>query len=309
MQKTTVERSIWISAPPDRVWQAISEPEQVAKWLLPPMMGGEMKRDDDGKLSVVIGGFMTAEVATVVSQDPPRQLVTRPTPDGVLATTYALAPDKNGTRVTVTVTGFERFPADTMTERLTPTGMGWEKALENLKAFVEGKELPFPQGFVSAMYGYRRDAPKKVAVERSIWIAATRERVWQALTDADQVRQWFSPGSQWRSTGVHVGGRLSVVDPETGADTHTQILEVVDPPNQLVTRSDVKPPEPATVTDWTLLEENGGTRLTITYSGYELEPVEARHDKMEQNAFGFGMMLQNLKAVIEGTELPYPGGF
>jgi len=30
---------------------------------------------------------------------------------------------------------------------------------------------------------------------------------------------------------------------------------------------------------------------------------------MEQNAFGFGMMLENVKAQIEGKSLPYPGGF
>ena len=30
---------------------------------------------------------------------------------------------------------------------------------------------------------------------------------------------------------------------------------------------------------------------------------------MEQNAFGFGMMLENLQAHIEGKSLPYPGGF
>jgi hypothetical protein len=30
---------------------------------------------------------------------------------------------------------------------------------------------------------------------------------------------------------------------------------------------------------------------------------------MEQNAFGFGMMLSNLKAQIEGEALPFPQGF
>lgn len=30
---------------------------------------------------------------------------------------------------------------------------------------------------------------------------------------------------------------------------------------------------------------------------------------MEQNAFGFGMMLENLQAFVDGRSLPYPQGF
>jgi hypothetical protein len=63
------------------------------------------------------------------------------------------------------------------------------------------------------------------------------------------------------------------------------------------------------VTIWSLEEENGGTRLTITNAGYELEADDVRHNNMEQNAFGFGMMLENLEAYVEGRALAYPWGF
>jgi uncharacterized protein YndB with AHSA1/START domain len=144
-------------------------------------------------------------------------------------------------------------------------------------------------------------------VERTIWIAAPRQRVWEAITDPDQIASWFSPGTQWRSTGTHVGAQLSVVDPETGKDTNIQTIELVDPPHRLATRS--TPPQDIMLTLWTLTEENGGTRLTLTYSGYEDMAAEIRPDTMEQNAFGFGMMLDNLKAIVENGELPTPGGF
>ena len=36
MEILTVERSIWIGAPRERVWQAVTDPEQLAQWLLPP---------------------------------------------------------------------------------------------------------------------------------------------------------------------------------------------------------------------------------------------------------------------------------
>jgi uncharacterized protein YndB with AHSA1/START domain len=149
----------------------------------------------------------------------------------------------------------------------------------------------------------------QLTVERSIWIDAPRERVWQAVTDPEHVEKWFSPGTAWRLSALSVGGRLFVPNEETGAEMYTQVIELIDPPYKFVMRSKPEPPETPHVTAYTLEEEKGGTRLTVTYSGYELEPGDIRWTNMEQNAFGFGMMLENLKAHSEGKSLPYPGGF
>jgi uncharacterized protein YndB with AHSA1/START domain len=148
-----------------------------------------------------------------------------------------------------------------------------------------------------------------IAIERSVWINAPLERVWTAITDPAQVEQWFSPGTSWKSSGSGVGARLYVENPETGAEMYVQVLEVVDPPHQLVTRALPEPGETSTTTDWRLQEENGGTRLTLIYSGYELMPDDTRQQRMEENAFGFGMMMGNIKAFIEGAPLPQPQGF
>jgi uncharacterized protein YndB with AHSA1/START domain len=304
----TVERSLWIAAPRERVWRAITEPDQIAQWFLPPALGAQLKRGERGKLSVLLGP-MEVELADLEFADPPRRLTTRGLPDRLLATTYVLEPERDGTHVTVTMTGFEALPLDAGQERLAPSGRGWEKALANLKAYVEGAALPHPEGFVASLFGYRRETPLKLAVERSLWLAAPRERVWHAITDPRQIEQWFSPGTPWRASALEVGGKLSVYDANTGLDTHTQVIEVLEPPHRLVTRSMVPPPEAPQVTTWTLEEEEGGTRLTLTHSGYEQEPEDARANKMEQNAFGFGMMMENLLAHVEGRALPYPGGF
>lgn len=302
----TVERSIWIDAPRERVWQAVTDPEQLAQWFMPPSLGAQMKRDDSGAISVLMGP-MAIEIALLEAVDQPKQMRIRSLPDRLLATTYALAEEKGGTRVTVTMSGFEALPEDARQERLAPSSAGWEKGLANLKAYVEGKALPFPEGYTAALFGYRREAKEKFAVERSIWIKATRERVWQAITDLEQLEKWFSPGTKWRGTGLKVGGTFAVVDPETDTDSYGQVIDVVDPPHRLVTHS--APPQVQHATIWTLDEENGGTRLTITHTGYELEAGDSRHNNMEQNAFGFGMMLENLKAHVEGRSLPVPGGF
>jgi uncharacterized protein YndB with AHSA1/START domain len=150
---------------------------------------------------------------------------------------------------------------------------------------------------------------KTITVERDIWIAAPRERVWKAISEPEQFDKWFSPGTHWRSTGMHVGAKFSVYDPDSDTDLYTQIIEVVDPPHRLVTRSAPEPPETPFVTTWTLLEENGGTRLMLHFSGYESLPDDTRRQRADQDTMGFGMMLENIKAVVEGTPLPYPQGF
>lgn len=308
MGNLELERSTWIAAPRERVWQAITDPEQLEQWFLPHSLGARLTRDDDGTLSVRLGD-MKASVAVLEAIEPPRQVTTLGLPDRLIAITYTLEEENGGTRVRVVMRGGESLSGSAVQERLAPSGAAWEMALANLKAYVEGQELPYPQGLLAAIYGYRRESKEKFSVERSIWIAAPRERVWRAISDPEQVGQWFSPGTQWGGTGLEVGGRLFVLDPETGAEMYGQVVEAVEPPYRLVTSSIPEPPETVHVTTWQLEEENGGTRLMLTYSGYELEPVEARADNMEQNAFGFGMMLENLAAYIEGKDLPYPWGF
>ena len=308
MVVSAVERSIWIAAPRERVWRAITEPEQIAQWLLPRELGARLKRDRSDTISLLMGE-MEIGLAVLEALDPPQRLTSRGLPDRLLTTTYTLAEENGGTRATVAMTGFEALPEDARLERQAPSGAAWEMALANLKAFIEGAALPHPQGFVGALFGYRRESKLKLAVERSIWIAAPRERVWRAITDPAQLEQWFSPGTPWRGTGPEVGGRFSVYDAATDSDLYTQVIEVVDPPHRFVTRSAPDPPELPHVTEWTLEEENGGTRLTLSFSGYEFDPEDTRQSMMEQNAFGFGMMLENLAAYVEGRSLPAAQGF
>ncbi len=267
-----------------------------------------MKRDDTGKLFVCMGD-MAIPVASFEVVDPLRQVTIRSFPDKLIAATYRFEEEKGGTHVTVTLNGFEALPAAARQDRLGPSSAGWEKVLQNLKAYLDGNALPFPEGYVAALFGYRREAKEKFAVERSVWLAASRERVWKAITDPQQIQKWFSPAITWGMSALEVGGRLYIPDAETGAETYVQVIDVVDPPYQFVTRSLPGPPETAYISTWTLLEENGGTRLTLIHAGYELEPEENRWNNMEQNAFGFGMMMENLQAYLAETSLPYPQGF
>jgi hypothetical protein len=114
----------------------------------------------------------------------------------------------------------------------------------------------------------------------------------------------------WELSALEVGGRLYIYNSETNNEMYVEIIELVDPPHQLVTR--IVPEPPSTVVKgrtYTLKEETGGARLTVALTGYEQELEDARWRTMEENAFGFGMMLQNAKAYVEGESLPFPWGF
>jgi hypothetical protein len=50
MEQLKVEHTIWTDAPSQRAWQAITDPVELAWWLLPPALGMDMKRGDNGNL-------------------------------------------------------------------------------------------------------------------------------------------------------------------------------------------------------------------------------------------------------------------
>jgi uncharacterized protein YndB with AHSA1/START domain len=133
-------------------------------------------------------------------------------------------------------------------------------------------------------------------IERTLWIDAPRERVWSAITQADLIQRWFSPATPWVVTALEPGGKMCAVGYEAQGST----IEVVDPPREFSYRwaLDAR----GFLTAYTLTEENGGTRVTLTETG-----VEPPHADMD-NAKGWGMALDNLKAYLEGRDLPYPEG-
>jgi uncharacterized protein YndB with AHSA1/START domain len=142
VEKVEIKRSIWINAPRERVWKAIADPAQIAQWFAP---GVDFSRKDD-ILSIRMGDT-DIEVAIVEVVDPPRQLTTRSLPDRLITTTYLLEEENGGTRVTVRESGLELLPETERKQRIEQNGPTWDVALENLKAFIDGKPMPRPEGF------------------------------------------------------------------------------------------------------------------------------------------------------------------
>lgn len=143
--------------------------------------------------------------------------------------------------------------------------------------------------------------PDQSTISAEIRIAAPPERVFAALTDPQQVPQWWGqqgvyqvtkwqndlrPGGRWRSEGTKIGGQAFHVEGE--------YLEV-DPPHLLVhTWNPSYRKLPTTTVRWELQAYKGGTLVKLTHSGF------AGHvDAAQDHSQGWTRVLVWMEAFVE----------
>ena len=150
---------------------------------------------------------------------------------------------------------------------------------------------------------------EKVAVERSIWVAAQPERAWQAVTEPEHLDRWYATYYRWEIPALQVGAPVKFYgkDADTQADIQLATIEVIDPPHQFTLRwqSSQEYPAVSLVTSFLLAEEKGGTRVTIHESGYENVPEDERQQWLDNTGHGYSMSMENLKAHLEGRPIPH----
>jgi uncharacterized protein YndB with AHSA1/START domain len=144
---------------------------------------------------------------------------------------------------------------------------------------------------------------EKVTVERSIWIAAPRERVWRAITDPKQLDKWYATQFKWEIPALHVGAKVTFYNSDT--DILHATIEVLDPLREWRLRWDPVEQGVVLVTTFLLEEENGGTWATITETGYESLPEDQRQQWVDSITSGYTMSMENLKAHVEGRPIPH----
>ncbi|MGA8144631.1 MAG: SRPBCC domain-containing protein [Candidatus Acidiferrales bacterium] len=143
-------------------------------------------------------------------------------------------------------------------------------------------------------------APGEDEIISEIQIAASPERVFQALVDPQQVVQWWGQGGVYRCTEFHsdlrAGGkwRSAGVGPDGGGFEVTGEYLEIDRPRLLVYSwiaswtGDAK-----TVVRWELESTRRGTLLRIRHSGL------AAHPGLGQSYRGWLRMLGWLQAYLE----------
>lgn len=135
-------------------------------------------------------------------------------------------------------------------------------------------------------------------VERSIWIKAPIERVWKAVTE--DIQQWWGGDDRWEIPKLELGGQVSF---GFGDETMFATIGVLDAPHKF---SIQWPPQEqyhsiSMSTTYVLAEENGGTRVTVTETGFEQLPDDVRQKRYDSTSKGYDSVLTGLKAHVEGN--------
>lgn len=144
-----IEKSIDLSAPLDRVWRALTDFEEFGTWF-------RVRLDGPFRIGEPSTGYITHPgyehirwEAAVIAIEPPRRFAFTWRPyaidpqldySGEPPTTveFRLQPHGNGTRLTLTESGFEGVPAYRREEAFRMNEGGWAAQMENIRVHVDG---------------------------------------------------------------------------------------------------------------------------------------------------------------------------
>ena len=157
-------------------------------------------------------------------------------------------------------------------------------------------------------------------IEKEVLLKAPLDRVWRAISDADEFGRWFGV----RFDGPFVAG-TSVIgtitpttvdedvakaqEPHTGKADAWQIV-AVEPRRRLAFRwhpfgvedgSDFSD-EPTTLVEFTLEDTSDGVLLRITESGFEAIPAERRQSAFEGNSEGWSAQTELVRKYLALSE-------
>ena len=138
-------------------------------------------------------------------------------------------------------------------------------------------------------------------IERQITLNRPIEHVWAALTEADQLSQWFGDSAE---VDLRPGGRMTVGWSEYDAIAEC-VVESVEPPRRFSYRWQSSTSDDGvawmTTVEFTLETSGGGTLLTVIESGLSALPDELYGRTLEENSSGWTSELEDLRQMMEGA--------
>ncbi len=140
---------------------------------------------------------------------------------------------------------------------------------------------------------------KTDTIERTITVASPVEKVWEALTVADKLAQWFGDSAD---IDLRPGGamRIGWSEFDTAVDA---VVESVEPPCRLSYRweagRDAAGVMWTTLVTFTVDEDEGTTTVTVVESGLASLPDELHDRTLEENSSGWTEELADLRRFLE----------
>lgn len=143
-------------------------------------------------------------------------------------------------------------------------------------------------------------------IEKTVEIAAPIDRVWRALTDHEEFGAWFK---------ARIDQPFAVGTPSTGNMTYPGFehypwkaeIVAIERPQRFAFRwpqmdgdERVREDWPWTLVEFRLEPIEGGTRLTVTESGFDALPEDRRAENFRMNEQGWTEQVGNIKAHVGG---------
>jgi uncharacterized protein YndB with AHSA1/START domain len=138
---------------------------------------------------------------------------------------------------------------------------------------------------------------------RSITLKAPVDRVWRALSNAEEFGNWF--GVNLKGKVMKAGSQLQghVTYPKYEHLIWNVVIERMDPNRSLswrwhpaaVDESVDYSSEPTTLVEFELTEVRGGTLLTVVESGFDAVPAHRRLDAFRMNSGGWDTQMRNIE--------------
>jgi uncharacterized protein YndB with AHSA1/START domain len=153
-------------------------------------------------------------------------------------------------------------------------------------------------------------------IEKRVLLRASRQRVWDAITDAKKFGTWF--GCEFETAfaaGERVHGRVvpTKVDPEIAKEQEAYagmefdvVVDRIEPMDRFSFRwHPGEPPidenEAMTLVTFELREAKGGVMLTITESGFDRIPLERRAKAFAANDGGWDGQTRLIAKYLENA--------
>jgi uncharacterized protein YndB with AHSA1/START domain len=157
-------------------------------------------------------------------------------------------------------------------------------------------------------------------IEKEVFLRARPDRVWRAISDADEFGRWF--GVRFDRPFVAGASVTGVITPTTVDDDVARAQEpyagkadtwqivAIEPQRRLAFRwhpyavedgTDYSQ-EPTTLVEFTLTETDDGVLLRIVESGFDKIPAERRVSAFEQNSEGWAAQTDLVRKYLALSE-------
>lgn len=292
-----IEKQAILRAPLDRVWRAISDSAEFGAWFKArfraPFAPGRTLVAEFTEPGYVGRTF----AVRIEALEPPQRLAFRWRPhefdsagddfaDSTLVE-FFLEPHADGSRLRIVESGFDRLPEDQLEAQFRGNDEGWSEQIERISNYVSGTDR----------------------IEKSVSINAPLERVWRAISEAEQFAAWFgldAAGAKFEA-GSPAEMKLSSPPEYAGMPFTIDVVSVeagryfafrwhpyaVDP---TVDYSG----EPTTLVEFLLEPDGDGTLLTLSESGFNAIPEHRRAKAFEMNDHGWGIQVQRIREYAGG---------